>query len=179
MTEPVATILYLSSFKRFMVEAPSETSPSVSLDPPSVITLGSTSVDPLSSCSFVTPRDDVHVNLSSHDDESGSFTVSCGLSSSSQPIFYCDDDIMEAFSTTDFIFPAHKRNGTIRDYGDFHDLNTSCPQGNSHTPPTHWYAGGIDPTQSTPSRSVCLISTLHSGCQHCSSSSHFLSCGTF
>ena len=47
----------------------------------------------------------MHVNISSHDDELGSFTASCGLSSSSQSIFYCDEDIMEAVTTPDFIYP--------------------------------------------------------------------------
>ena len=62
---------------------------------PSTITLGSTSVDPSSTCFFVTPCDDAQVNLSSHDDESGSFAASGGLPSTSHPIFYCDEEIME------------------------------------------------------------------------------------
>ena len=75
MTKPVATILYLSSFMRPLVENPSETSPYVSLDLASMITLVSTSVDPLSTCSSINPYDDAHMNLYSHDDESGSFVV--------------------------------------------------------------------------------------------------------
>ncbi|MGG6498422.1 UNVERIFIED_CONTAM: hypothetical protein NY603_36400, partial [Bacteroidetes bacterium 56_B9] len=74
----------------------------------SAITLGSTSVDPLSSYSSVTPCDDAHVNLSSHDDDSGSFATSGGLSSTSYPIFYHDDDIMEKIPTPDFLYsPLH------------------------------------------------------------------------
>ena len=90
------------------VEVPLDTSPDVSLGPPSAITLGSTSVDPLSAYSSVTPCDDVHVTLSSRDDESGSFAVSGSLSSTSHPIFYHDDDIMEEITTPDFIYsPLH------------------------------------------------------------------------
>ena len=48
-----------------------------------------------STCFSITPCDDADVNLSSHDDESGSFATSGGLSSTSHPIFYYDDDIME------------------------------------------------------------------------------------
>ena len=79
-----------------------------------MITLGSTLVDPLSTFSYIIPHDDVHVNLSSHDDESSNFAASRGIPSSSHSIFYCDDDIMEAMSTPDFIFLANKQDGTIR-----------------------------------------------------------------
>ena len=126
MMEPAATILYLSSSMRPLVEAPSESSPIFLLDLPSAITLGSTSVDPLSACSSIIPYDDAHVNLSSHDDESGSFIASCALPSSHHSILYCDDDIMEALSTPNLIFLTHKRDGTIRVYGDFRGLSTSC-----------------------------------------------------
>ena len=129
--ELAATILYLFSSMRPSAEAPFESSPIVSPDLPSGITLGSTSVDPLSFFSYVIPHDDVYLNLSSHDDESSIFAVSCGLPSSSHSIFYCDDDIMEAMSTPDFIFHAHKRDGTIRAYGDFCGLSTSCTSGSS------------------------------------------------
>ena len=95
MTEHAATIIYLSSSLRPSAEAPSKSSPVVLLDLPSAITLGSRSVEPLSAYSSVTPCDDAHVNLSSHDDELGSFTMSGGISSTSHPIFYHDDDIME------------------------------------------------------------------------------------
>ena len=53
MTEPSPTIFYLSSSMRPSVEVTLETSPDVSLDIPSAITLGSTSVDPLSDYSSV------------------------------------------------------------------------------------------------------------------------------
>ena len=93
---------------RPLVEVPLETSPDVVLDLPSAITLGSTSVDPLSAYSSVTPCDDAHVTLSSHDDESGSFATLGGLSSTSHPIFYHDDEIMEEITTPDFIYsPLH------------------------------------------------------------------------
>ena len=109
MMEPSSTILYLSSSMRPSVEVPLETSPDVSLDLPLVITLGSTSVDPLSAYSSVTPCDNAHVNLSSHDDESGSFSASGGLSSTSHPIFYHDDDIMKGISTPDLVYsPLHR-----------------------------------------------------------------------
>ena len=96
-----------------MVEAPSEISPSILIDLPSAITLASTSVDPLSACSCVTPCDDAHVKLSSHDDESGSFTAPRGLSSTNHPIFYYDDNNMEAITTRDFIYPPLHRNHTF------------------------------------------------------------------
>ena len=105
MIEPSSIVHYMSSFMRSMVEAPSDTSPFDSLDLPSVITLGSTSVEPLSSYSSITPCDDAHVNLSSHDDELVSFVVSGGIPSTSHPIFYYDDDIMEVVTTPDFIYP--------------------------------------------------------------------------
>ena len=108
MTEPSSKIFYLSSFMRPLVEVPLDISPDVSLDLPSAITLGSTSVDPLSSYSSVTPCDDAHVNLSSHDDESGTFAAPGGISSTSHPIFYYIDDIMEVVTTPDFIHsPLH------------------------------------------------------------------------
>ena len=137
MKETVTTILYLSSSMRPWVEAPFESSLVVSLDPSSAITLGSTLVDPFFACSSIISCDDAHVNLSSHDDELGIFAASCGLPSSSHSIFYCDEDIMEALSTPDFIFPAHKQDDTIRVYGDFCGLSTSYTSGSSHTPPTH------------------------------------------
>ena len=103
MTEPSSSIFYLSSSMRPSGNIPSESSPVVSLDLPSVIILGSTSIDPLSPYSSVTPCDDAHVNLSSHDDDSSRFTTSGGLSSTSHPIFYRDDDIMEKIPTPNFI----------------------------------------------------------------------------
>ena len=87
------------------VETSSENSPDVSLDLPSAITLGSTSIDHLYAYSYITTCDDAHVNLSSHDDESGSFAASGGLSSTGHPIFYYDDEIMEVVTTHDFIYP--------------------------------------------------------------------------
>ena len=93
--KPSSTIFYLSSSMRPSGNIPSESSPIVSLELPSAITLGSTSVDPLSAYFSVTPCDDAHVNLSSHDDVSGIFAASGGLSSTSHSIFYYDDDIME------------------------------------------------------------------------------------
>ena len=87
------------------MEDPSGTSPYVSPDLPSTITLGSTSVDPSSTCFSVTPCDDAHVNLIFHDDELGSFIASGGFSSTSHPIFYYDGDIMEEITTPDFICP--------------------------------------------------------------------------
>ena len=93
MSEPATTIFYLSSSMRPLVEVPLEASPDVLLELPSSITLDSTSVDPLSAYSSVTPCDDAHVTLSSHDDESSSFAMYGGISSTSHPIFYHDDNI--------------------------------------------------------------------------------------
>ena len=108
MTEPSSTIFYLSSSTRPSGNIPSKSSPVVSLDLPSAITLGSRSVDPLSAYSSITPCGDAHVNLSSHDDESGSFTASSGISSTSHPISYHDDDIMEEIISPDFLYsPLH------------------------------------------------------------------------
>ena len=94
---------------RSTMEQPLGTSPSVSSDLPSAITLCSTSVYSSSTCFFVTPYDDAHVNLSSRDDESGSFTTSSGFSSTGDPIFYYDDDIMEVVTTPEFIYPPLHR----------------------------------------------------------------------
>ena len=114
MTEHSSTIFYLSSSMRPSGNIPSESSPVVSLDLPSAITLGSTSVDPLSTYSSVTPCDDMHVNPSSDDDELGSFAVSGGLSSTSHPIFYHDDDIMEELPTLGFIYsPLHRTHAFV------------------------------------------------------------------
>ena len=104
---------------RSTVEDPPRTSPFVFPDLPSTITLGLTSVDPSSTYSLVTLRDDVHVNLSSHDDESSSFAALCGFSSTCHPIFYYDDDIMEEITTPDFIYPPLHRNHTFKQH-------TSC-----------------------------------------------------
>ena len=91
------------------MEVPLETSPDVSLNLLLAITRGSTSVDPLSTYSFVITCDNAHVNLSSHDDELGSFAVSGGLYFTIHPIFYHDDDIMEVITTPDFIYrPLHR-----------------------------------------------------------------------
>ena len=125
--EPAATILYLSSSMRPVVEVPLETSPDVSLNPPSTITLGSTSVDPLSAYSYITPCDDAHVTLSSHDDESGSFTASGGLSSTSHPIFYHNDDIMEEITTPDFVYsPLHRPHAFEPHTPCGHYIETHC-----------------------------------------------------
>ena len=114
MMEPSSTIFYLSSSMRPSGNIPSESSPIVSLDLPSMITLGSTSVDRLSVYFSVSPCDDAHVNLSSHDDESGSFAASGGLSSTIHPIFYHDDDIMDEIPTPDFIHsPLHRTTCTL------------------------------------------------------------------
>ena len=86
------------------VEVPMETSPNVLPDLPSVITLGSTSEYPSYTWFSVTPCDDAHVNLSSHDDESGSYAALGGISSTSHPIIYYDDDIMEVVTTPDFTY---------------------------------------------------------------------------
>ena len=104
MTEPAATILYLSSSLRPSIEAPSESSPVVSLDLLSAITLGSTSVDPSSTCSSVTICDNAHVNLSSHDDESGIIVTSSSLPSTSHFIFHFDEDVMGMMTTPDFLW---------------------------------------------------------------------------
>ena len=45
------------------------------------------------------------MNLSSHDDELGRFAVSSGISSTSHPIFYYDDNTMELVTPPDFIYP--------------------------------------------------------------------------
>ena len=79
-----------------------ETSLDDLLDLPSAITLGSTSVDPLSAYPSVIPHDVAHVSLSSHDDDSGISTATGGLPSSSHPIFHSDEDIMEALTDPDF-----------------------------------------------------------------------------
>ena len=92
-----------------LVEVPLETSPDVSLDIPSAITLGSTLVDPLSDYSSDNICDDAHVNLSSQDDESGSFATSDGISFTSHPILYYDDEIVEAITTPEFIYPRLHR----------------------------------------------------------------------
>jgi len=106
---------------------PSESSPVVSLDFPSAITLGSTSVDPLSAYSSVTPCDDAHVNLSSHDDEWGSFVASGGLSSTSHPIFYHDDNIMEGITSLDFIYSPLHRTHAVEPYTPCgHYIDTQC-----------------------------------------------------
>ena len=42
------------------------------------------------------------MNLSSHDDESGSFATSCGHPSTTHPIFHSDEDIMEAMTAPNF-----------------------------------------------------------------------------
>ena len=107
MTELATTILYLSSSVRPSGNIPFESSPIVSLDLPSAIILGSTSVDSLSTYSSVTHYDDAHVNLSSHDDDSGHFTTSNGISSTSHPIFYRDDDIMEKFPPPTLSIPPY------------------------------------------------------------------------
>ena len=119
MMESLATVHYMSSSMRSIVEDHRGTSPFVSPNLPSVITLDSISVDPLSSYSSITPCDDVHVNLSTHDDESGSFTMSGGLSSTSNPIFYYDDNIMEVFTTPNFIYSPLHRNHAFK-------THTSC-----------------------------------------------------
>ena len=112
---------------RSTVKAPSDTSPSVSLEIPLAITLGSTSVDPLFSCSYVIPCDDAHVKLSSHDDESGSFATSSDFSSTIRPIFYYDDDIMEAITTHDFIYHPLHRNHTFEPHTPCgHYIDTLC-----------------------------------------------------
>ena len=127
MTEPSSTIFYLSSSMRPSENIPSESSPVVSLDLPSVITLGSTSVDPLSAYFSVTPCEDAHVNLSSHDDELDSFTTSGGLSSTSHPIFYHDDDIMKKIPTPDFLYsPLHRTHVFTPHTPCGHYIETQC-----------------------------------------------------
>jgi len=78
------------------------TSPDDSPDVLSVITLGSTSVNPVSAYSSVIPHDIAHVSLSPHDDELGSSTTLGDPPSSSLPIFHLDEDIMEAMTDPDF-----------------------------------------------------------------------------
>lgn len=179
ITEHAATILYLSSSLRPSTEAPSKSSSVVLLDLLSANTPGSTSVDPLFAFSYVIPRDDVHVSLSSHDDESGSLAASCGLPSSYPSTSYCDDDIMEATSTPEFIFPTHKWDDIIHTLGDLCSLSSSYASSSSHTFPHRRHVGSRHPTRITPFCRVYFISTMRSSCQHCSLSSHLLSCGTF
>ena len=102
MTKPLATIVYLSSSMRSLVENPSGAFPYVFTEPPSEITLVSTSTD-ISSTSFPSSvSSDVYVNHISHDAASGSPVVSCGLYFASTPIFHSDEDIMEEMTTPDF-----------------------------------------------------------------------------
>ena len=69
----------------------------------------------------------MHVNLSSHDDESGSFAASGGLSSTSHPIFYHDDEIMEKIPTPDFIYsPLHRTHAFTPHTPCGHDIKTQC-----------------------------------------------------
>ena len=134
MMEPSSNIFFLSSSMRPSGNIPSESSPVVSLDLPSAITLGSTSVDHLSTYSSVTPCDDAHVNLSSHDDDSGHFTTSGGLSSTSHPIFYHDDDIMEEIPTPDFIYsPLHRTHALTPHPPCGHYIKTQCLGKGAHT----------------------------------------------
>ena len=102
MMEPLATILYLSSSMRSLAENPSGEFPSILTDPPSAITLGSTSIELSSTSSSSTLCSDAYVNHISHDDVSGSPTVSCGLPSTNPPIFHSNEDIMEAMTTPEF-----------------------------------------------------------------------------
>ena len=146
MTEHAATILYLSSSLKPSTKAPSEYSHFVSLDLLSANTSGSTSVDPLSSCSYVIPHDDAHVSLSSHDDESGSLVALCCLPSSCPSTSCCDDDIMEATSTPEFIFLTHKRDAIIHTLGDLCNLSSSYASSSSHTPPHQRHVGSRHPT---------------------------------
>ena len=86
-----------------------------------------TSMDLSSTCSLVTLRDDAHVNLSSHDDDSGSFVASGGLSSTSHPIFYYDDNIMEVVTTSDFIYPPLHRTHAFEPHTPCgHYIDTQC-----------------------------------------------------
>ena len=127
MTEPSSSIFFLSSSMRPSGNIPSEPSPVVSLDLTSVITLDSTSVDPLSTYSSFTPCDDAHVNLSSHDDESDSLATSGGLSSTSHPIFYPDDDIMEGIISPDFLYSPLHRNHAFEPHTPCdHYIATQC-----------------------------------------------------
>lgn len=99
MIDNSAPIPYLPSFMRSLPENFLDISSRDSLEPTSVDTSISTLVD-VPSISHLSPNhDDAYVNLVSHEDASGSSSSSCGLSSSSPPIFHSDEDIMEAMTT--------------------------------------------------------------------------------
>ena len=72
------------------------------VDPSSMETSVSTSVD-LPYISHMSPHlDDVYVNLVSLEDVSGISSSSCGPSSSSPPIIHFNEDIMESMTTPDY-----------------------------------------------------------------------------
>ena len=67
------------------------------------------------------------MNLSSHDDESGSFAASGGVSSTSHPMFYYNDDIMEVFTTPNFIYPPLHRTHAFKPHTTCsHYIDTQC-----------------------------------------------------
>ena len=91
------------------------------------LTLGSTLMDPSSTCFFFTPCDDAHVNLSSHDDESDSLVASSGISSTSHHIFYPDDNIMDGIISPDFLYSSLHRNHVFEPYTPCgHYIATQC-----------------------------------------------------
>lgn len=95
-------ILYLSSFMRLFPGNSPNVSFHASIEPSSSSTLVSTSLH-IPSTSHVYPTfENAYVNLVSHEETSGFSFPSCGLSSSSLPIFHSDEDIMEAMTTPNY-----------------------------------------------------------------------------
>lgn len=102
MTNTIAHILYLSSSLISLQKNLSEISTCTSIEPPSLETHVSTSVDFPSTSSSSTISDDEYVNLLSQDDAPGTAAASCSHYSSRPPIFHYDEDIMEAMNTPDY-----------------------------------------------------------------------------
>lgn len=102
MTDSSAPILYLSSFVRSIMG----NSPNVSfcdfVEPSSSKKLISTSVDIPCTSHISATFDDAYMNLVSYEEARGTSSPSCGISSSSLPIFHSNEDIMEAITTRDY-----------------------------------------------------------------------------
>lgn len=73
-----------------------------SIEPSSMNTSVSTSINVTFISHMSHIIDDVYVNLVSHEYVSGSSSSSCVLSSSSPPIFHSDEDMMEDMTTPDY-----------------------------------------------------------------------------
>ena len=97
MSESAAPLLYLSSSAHSSKYIPSESTPFVSLDPPSATFSDSSCFDHIFS-SVVSPND-LYVHLSSSTDDLGSFAASCGFHHLSLPSHHPPSVSMMYFAT--------------------------------------------------------------------------------